>query len=103
MTIFALMNAGRIEQDASPAELYVTPATAFAARFIGTPPMNILPAAAEGGWIGVPCGMPPLQRLSTVPISILLELRSEAEDPVGGSVEWVTRGQPCRASRPRGL
>jgi sn-glycerol 3-phosphate transport system ATP-binding protein len=39
-----LMNGGRIEQDAPPAELYARPATVFAARFIGTPPMNIVAA-----------------------------------------------------------
>ena len=37
-----LMNSGRIEQDATPAELYRKPATVFAARFIGTPPMNVV-------------------------------------------------------------
>ena len=37
-----LLNAGRIEQDAEPAALYARPATVFAARFIGTPPMNII-------------------------------------------------------------
>ncbi len=37
-----LLNAGRIEQDAVPAELYARPATVFAARFIGTPPMNVI-------------------------------------------------------------
>jgi sn-glycerol 3-phosphate transport system ATP-binding protein len=37
-----LMRGGRIEQDAPPAELYAAPATTFAARFIGTPPMNLL-------------------------------------------------------------
>ncbi len=42
-----LMRNGRIEQDAPPAELYARPATAFCARFIGTPPMNIL-ALADG-------------------------------------------------------
>ena len=42
-----LMREGRIEQDASPAELYARPATTFAARFIGTPPMNLL-ALADG-------------------------------------------------------
>jgi sn-glycerol 3-phosphate transport system ATP-binding protein len=39
-----LMRAGRIEQDAPPAELYASPASVFAARFIGTPPMNIIAA-----------------------------------------------------------
>jgi sn-glycerol 3-phosphate transport system ATP-binding protein len=43
-----LMNSGRIEQKGPPANLYETPATVFTARFIGTPPMNILtPAALE--------------------------------------------------------
>jgi sn-glycerol 3-phosphate transport system ATP-binding protein len=35
-----LVREGRVEQDASPATIYARPATAFAARFIGTPPMN---------------------------------------------------------------
>ena len=39
-----LLRAGRIEQDAPPADLYARPATVFAARFIGTPPMNIIAA-----------------------------------------------------------
>lgn len=39
-----LLNAGRIEQDSTPAELYARPATLFAARFVGTPPMNIVTA-----------------------------------------------------------
>jgi sn-glycerol 3-phosphate transport system ATP-binding protein len=37
-----LMKDGRIEQDARPSELYRAPATAFAAGFVGTPPMNLL-------------------------------------------------------------
>ncbi|AON55312.1 ABC transporter ATP-binding protein [Herbaspirillum seropedicae] len=42
-----LLREGRIEQDAAPADLYAQPATAFAARFIGTPPMNLLPLQAH--------------------------------------------------------
>ncbi len=38
-----LLRDGKIEQNAPPAELYAQPASVFAARFIGTPPMNILP------------------------------------------------------------
>ncbi|MCC6470905.1 MAG: ABC transporter ATP-binding protein [Alphaproteobacteria bacterium] len=40
-----LMRDGRIEQQGTPEELYTMPATAFAARFLGTPPMNLLPLA----------------------------------------------------------
>src|SRR5918995_7455102 len=43
-----LMKDGRIEQDAPPAELYERPASIFVARFVGTPPMNVVPAAAVG-------------------------------------------------------
>jgi sn-glycerol 3-phosphate transport system ATP-binding protein len=42
-----LLRAGRIEQDASPATLYARPATVFAARFIGTPPMNVIRIAHD--------------------------------------------------------
>ena len=41
-----LMRDGRIEQDGAPEQLYNRPASAFTARFIGTPPMNLI---ADGG------------------------------------------------------
>jgi sn-glycerol 3-phosphate transport system ATP-binding protein len=41
-----LLDKGRIEQNGTPAELYETPANVFVARFIGTPPMNLLRLAA---------------------------------------------------------
>jgi len=37
-----LMREGHVEQAAVPDEIYARPATTFAAKFIGTPPMNIL-------------------------------------------------------------
>ena len=37
-----LLNQGRIEQDDTPRALYARPASCFAARFIGTPAMNLL-------------------------------------------------------------
>ncbi|MFT4269318.1 MAG: ABC transporter ATP-binding protein [Xenophilus sp.] len=44
-----LLNKGRVEQAGSPRELYARPATTFAARFVGTPPMNLV--ALERGRI----------------------------------------------------
>ncbi|HET7262417.1 MAG TPA: ABC transporter ATP-binding protein [Casimicrobiaceae bacterium] len=41
-----LMRSGRIEQDGTPVDLYEHPASTFVARFIGTPPMNLLKLAA---------------------------------------------------------
>lgn len=60
-----LLNRGHIEQAATPRELYAHPATTFAARFIGTPPMNLLrlegdriagsdvPAGRAAHWLGM--------------------------------------------------
>ena len=60
-----LLHKGRIEQAATPRELYAQPATTFAAAFIGTPSMNLLridgdrvagsdvPAGRPAHWLGV--------------------------------------------------
>ena len=55
-----LLNKVRVEQVATPRDLYARPATRFAAQFIGTPPMNL--AALEGGGVrgsGVALQPPP--------------------------------------------
>ena len=65
-----LMRDGRIEQSGTPAELYERPATSFVARFVGTPPMNVLDLAPGAGGLVVagsegpvvapiPAGAPP--------------------------------------------
>ncbi len=41
-----VMNAGVAEQVGAPLEVYERPATTFVAGFIGSPPMNFLPAGA---------------------------------------------------------
>lgn len=50
-----LLRDGHIEQDAPPEELYASPATSFAAGFIGTPPMNLFPLERRGAGL-VLCG-----------------------------------------------
>ena len=39
-----VLNHGRIEQVGTPEEIYAAPASAFVAGFMGSPPMNLLPA-----------------------------------------------------------
>ena len=43
-----VMNAGRAEQIGAPLEVYAKPATTFVAGFIGSPPMNLMPARLDG-------------------------------------------------------
>ncbi|MCM3921945.1 ABC transporter ATP-binding protein [Frankia sp. AiPs1] len=43
-TSVAVLNRGRLEQIGTPTEVYDTPASAFVAGFMGSPPMNLLDA-----------------------------------------------------------
>jgi ABC-type sugar transport system ATPase subunit len=45
----AVLHRGRLQQLATPRELYRRPANLFVAGFIGSPPMNLLPARVEAG------------------------------------------------------
>ena len=52
----AVLRAGKVEQAGRPQDVYKSPATGFVARFLGTPPMNLVPAEVLGereGWRGV--------------------------------------------------
>ncbi|MCD0453034.1 ABC transporter ATP-binding protein [Actinocorallia sp. API 0066] len=59
-----LLNEGRVEQAGPPGEVYDAPATVFAARFLGSPAMNLVDAAvtrdgrAHGPGIDLPLGLP---------------------------------------------
>jgi sn-glycerol 3-phosphate transport system ATP-binding protein len=72
-----LMRGGRIEQDAPPAELYARPASIFAARFVGTPPMNIL-ELADGASGAVIAGTAGPAVLAAAGQGLALGLRPEA-------------------------
>ena len=58
--ILVVMNAGLVEQQGAPLDIYEKPASTFVASFIGAPPMNLLPvtagnppALADGSALGV--------------------------------------------------
>ncbi|PZO82468.1 MAG: sn-glycerol-3-phosphate ABC transporter ATP-binding protein UgpC [Mesorhizobium amorphae] len=44
--ILVVMNAGVVEQQGAPLDIYEKPASTFVASFIGAPPMNLLSASA---------------------------------------------------------
>jgi multiple sugar transport system ATP-binding protein len=48
-TRIIVLNKGVIQQIGTPAEIYAEPANTFVARFIGSPPMNLVPVTVEGG------------------------------------------------------
>jgi sn-glycerol 3-phosphate transport system ATP-binding protein len=82
-----LMRTGKIEQNGAPAELYERPATAFAARFIGAPPMNVIPAKALAGHAELAAHAPEGRGLD----SLAAGIRPEA-------VRIVPSGLPARVT-----
>jgi ABC-type sugar transport system ATPase subunit len=63
----AVFMEGRVVQVGTPKGIYLRPASVAVAAFIGTPPMNLLPAELANGSVGVagtylPVDAPPSQR-----------------------------------------
>src|SRR5919106_4463741 len=56
----AVLRKGVLQQVDTPRELYERPVSLFVAGFIGSPPMNFLPAAVEDGAVQLPFGRVPL-------------------------------------------
>jgi multiple sugar transport system ATP-binding protein len=52
----AVLKRGVLQQLATPRELYNNPVNLFVAGFIGSPPMNFLPATVEGTSVKLPFG-----------------------------------------------
>ncbi|MFL6174908.1 MAG: ABC transporter ATP-binding protein [Marmoricola sp.] len=52
----AVLRRGVLQQLATPRELYTQPVNLFVAGFIGSPPMNFLPAQVDGDQLELPFG-----------------------------------------------
>ena len=76
----AVLRDGRLEQVAGARELHARPATSFVARFVGTPPMSLLPAAAAG----------PVVPSTAAPAGALVGVRAE-DVRVGEGTPLVVR------------
>jgi len=79
-----LMRDGRVEQDATPAELYARPASVFAASFIGTPPMSLL-RLVPGDRGAEVAGAPGIVVAPSSAAGAVLGLRPEEVAPTDGA------------------
>lgn len=89
-----VLNAGRVEQIGTPLEVYRRPASAFVASFIGSPAMNLLPAASvpalanhpKAGLVGIrPEDLTPSED-GTLDLSVLAVEELGAQRLVHGTV-----------------
>ena len=84
-----LLNDGRIEQVGRPRDLYDHPGTAFAARFMGSPPMNLLtldPARATAAFVDKEDGGPNPRRGGDMILGIRPEHVRIGGDGIPGKV-----------------
>jgi ABC-type sugar transport system ATPase subunit len=80
----AVLRAGRLEQVATPTVLYDRPATAFVARFLGSPPMNLFPSSLLGVEDGAPIlGVRPEHVVLTTPVEGVLRGRVSSIELLG--------------------
>jgi multiple sugar transport system ATP-binding protein len=93
----AVMNAGRIQQVGTPLEVYERPANLFVAKFIGTPPMNVLRARIADGRLranGIDLPLPQRKGLSGTEVYVGIRPEHLRDQPGGtarlqGTVEMV--------------
>ncbi|MFI7644938.1 ABC transporter ATP-binding protein [Micromonospora sp. NPDC049460] len=82
----AVLRAGRIEQVGTPDEIWRTPASTFVARFVGSPAMNLLPAAG----VLVPSGTAPVGAAEELEIGFRPEaVTLDAADGTDATVDRV--------------
>jgi ABC-type sugar transport system ATPase subunit len=84
-----VLDRGRVQQVDRPLDLYERPANRFVAGFVGTPPMNLLPARHVDGALRVAdqtiLPAPGLRRRLGSPGEVILGVRPEAFRPLDAS------------------
>lgn len=79
-----VMNAGRIQQIGSPAEIYDRPANTFVASFIGSPAMNLIDGeVVDGVFNGINTRVPGFAKVSG-PVTLGFRAEDAAIAPVEG-------------------
>jgi len=88
-----LLRAGAIEQHDTPDALYAQPASTFAARFIGTPPMNVIALVSSAGTVhiaGAPEASLPDAPAAATHLGVRPEhIRVAADGPIAARVQSV--------------
>jgi multiple sugar transport system ATP-binding protein len=77
----ALIRDGAVQQFGTPREIHSRPANTYVARFIGTPPMNIIHATLQNGQVGVGSthlALPPALRPASSSRKVMLGIRPNA-------------------------
>jgi ABC-type sugar transport system ATPase subunit len=91
----AVLHQGRLQQLAPPRELYARPANLFVAGFIGSPPMNLLPAR-----LGAEAGGRPVLDLAGQRVALPGRLAAAARAAADGPLWLGVRPEALRLAAP---
>ena len=100
-TRICIMNGGRVAQVGPPLEVYRNPANVFVARFLGNPPMNLLPAIVTDA-----AGVRSLKVGDVsfdLPSGAAPQLRAGQSVTFGIRPEHVSRSRSAASSSPSGM
>jgi ABC-type sugar transport system ATPase subunit len=75
--LVVVMNEGVVQQIGTPEEVYGKPANLFVAGFIGTPPMNLIPARWQDGVLSVAGTKLPIALPAGAPADVTLGVRPQ--------------------------
>jgi ABC-type sugar transport system ATPase subunit len=83
--LVVVMNEGVVQQIGTPEEVYSKPANLFVAGFIGTPPMNLLPATIDNEFLKVANTSLPIQISYDMPREVIIGIRPQEVSVVGSA------------------
>ena len=99
----AVFMDGRIVQVGTPREIFATPQTLAVAGFIGTPPMNLLPATWSGASVEIGGATLPVRaRVAAAPRPVTLGVRPATCASSPATTAWRRRSSGSRTSATAG-
>ena len=108
----AIMNKGNLEQLGAPMEVYNRPASLFAARFIGSPPMNLIEAEVTNGHLtaagdlqitapeGLKRGQKVIAGVRPEGLTVSDDRRAASKGASSPRRRWATRRSTSSSARP---
>ncbi|KQW72385.1 sn-glycerol-3-phosphate ABC transporter ATP-binding protein UgpC [Ensifer sp. Root127] len=99
-TRIAVMKDGVLQQFGTPEDIYDRPANVFVATFMGSPPMNLLPATVVEGASGLRLSLKEADVSLPLPASVTARLATGSDVLLGLRPEWISLATEGASANP---